>query len=239
MRGLLYKELCLGKKNYLTLLGITCMFSLIGFLVCLSVRCGNLKDYLVATSQKESNVAIFVYLILFFVMYWSSQGMNSVYSDSSSGWEKFTYTMPVPSKIIVAAKYIQVAGAFVIAMILAIANWYIFAEISDVEMKSSVFKNMAIIMCLGAIGYSIFLPLSFWYKNARAVANRIVIVGVGLYLVVFGAFAYNFTDDLIPKIGKKLTQIRNDIVPFSPLIIIGTLLFSYLISVKIYERREK
>ena len=44
---------------------------------------------------------------------------------------------------------------------------------------------------------------------------------------------------MIPKIGKKLTQLRNDLVPFLPLIIIGIFVISYLISVKIYERREK
>ena len=44
MKGLLYKEFFLGRKNYLAFLALFFVFALMGALVCLSMICGNLQS---------------------------------------------------------------------------------------------------------------------------------------------------------------------------------------------------
>ena len=44
MKGLLYKEFILGRKNYLAFLALAFVCALLGVLVCLSMICGNLQS---------------------------------------------------------------------------------------------------------------------------------------------------------------------------------------------------
>ncbi len=45
MKGLLYKEFCIGRKTYFSFLALTLVFVLLGILVCLSMLCGNLQEF--------------------------------------------------------------------------------------------------------------------------------------------------------------------------------------------------
>ena len=238
MKGLLHKELYLGKKNYLIMLGIILVVSLLGFLVCLSIKCGNLKDLLVVESQRESNVEILVYLMVCIGMYFGTHIMNSIYDDYSFGWQKFTYTLPTQAKKIVGAKYILLGAAFVFALIVATINWSIYAYLADVDMQLSILKNASVLMLIGAVIYSFLFALSFWYKNARAVSTRFIIVGVVAYIIIC---AYVFMTDALDnvyKLAEDYVKIRNAIFPFIPVLMIGIVLASYVISVKIYDRRD-
>ena len=46
MKGLLYRDLCLSKKNWLTILGLSVGTIIWNLLVQLSFVCGNLKDFM-------------------------------------------------------------------------------------------------------------------------------------------------------------------------------------------------
>ncbi|MGN0431244.1 MAG: ABC-2 transporter permease [Lachnospiraceae bacterium] len=251
MKGLLYKEFFLGRKNYLAFLVLFFAFALLGALVCLSMICGNLKSLPVQEPESVQVLAgIFTYVPYALALLAVFSGSQSVYSDYASGFMKFSYTLPVKAVKSVGARYLTGMIVLCTGVLLGIANAGIISTLTEIPLQAEAFKNMLVIFFLVAVLFAGELPLALKFKSSKAVSGIAVCFIVSVYLVAGGLFINGMNhfevspgEDAeslyLQTVLHKYAEIRDILLPFLPVVLLAILGISFFTSVKIYKRREK
>ena len=248
MKGLLYKEFYLSKKTYLLFMGLTLMMGLLGALICLSMVSGNLQPM-----AEDDPTMLSVYTTLFTYLPFtlsliSVVGINhSIYDDYTSKWMVYSYTLPVKAKKAIGARYLAGIIVFAFCLLYGIFHGWILSCITKISLTFSMFQNMVVILILATFIFSLLLPMGLKYKTANKVSARCVFVGVTLYFVSMALFLKKYGDDAgdialeqdMKYLLKLYRTIRSILIPLAPFIILAILGCSLLISIRIYERREK
>jgi len=243
MKGLIYKEWCLGKKTFMLFLTISMVFTVLGILVFLSTICGNLKTW----PENEpgsimvlANVFFYVpYAIMLFAVTAVNQG---IFMDYSSGWMKYSYTLPEKSSVIMGSKYIYglivLAGTFVFGLI----NAGVISLMSGEPFTVELFRNLVVILVAAICELAVATPLVIFVKNNRMLSAIAAVFVMGAY-ILFGAVMVELDEKYPGKMEKILESFFNKamttIAVWSVLIIVIVLGISYFASVKLYQRREK
>ena len=251
MKGLLYKEFYLGRKNYLAFLALTFVFSLLGALVCLSMICGNLQSIPVEEPDTVEQFTILFTYVLYVLGMFAVFGSNqSVYGDYASGFMKYSYTLPVKAVKAVGARYLTGLIVLGIGILCGIANALIISTLTGRMFTLDILKNMMMILGVIVLVYSAGVPLALKFKTAKTVSGITVLAVAVMYLVA-GAFLISGMSRFEATVGAeagalymemirdKYSWIRNTLLPFFPVILFAMLGISFLASVKIYQRREK
>ncbi len=160
MKGLIYKEFLLGKKNYLGFLAFAIGLACLGILVGLGTRFGNIQDYTV--EEKSSFYNTFVYFTYVLLLLVSTEICTSIARDKTSGWKKIEFTMPVSPIKRVGAWYLTggmvLAGCFLVGLM----NTGLMALMFGQAVTGTIIKNMALIL-LGFV--TVFLLILPWYQR--------------------------------------------------------------------------
>ena len=247
MKGLLFKEFYLTRKTYLGLLAVFVGTASLCMLVCLSMICGNLQNLPTESPEEvEGFFQMFVYAPYAILVFAVAACEHSVFKDYASGWMKYSYTLPTPAKKAVGVRYLTGIIIAIVSMVLGICNAGIMSLILDKTITVGILKNMLVIL-LVAIGYTFLdIPLALKYKTAQAVGNRvgtviiIVYIAVGAYMMSkIGQMSTEMSDQYMADMMTKAANIRDMILPFSPIIMLALFGISFLISIKLYQRREK
>lgn len=247
MKGLLFKEFYLTRKTYLGLLAVFAGVASLCALVCLSMICGNLQN-IPAESPEEVNsfFQMFIYAPYAILVFAVTACEHSIFTDYATGWMKYSYTLPTPAKKAVGVRYLTGIIIAAVSFVLGLCNAGIMSLILDKPISAEIVKNMLVIL-LVAIGYTFFdIPLALKYKTAQAVGNRVGTVMIVAYIAV-GAYMMNkigqmsteMSDQYLADMMTKAANIRDMILPFSPIIMLALFGISFLIAVKLYQRREK
>ena len=247
MKGLLFKEFYLTRKTYLGLGAVFVGVASLCALVCLSMQCGNLQN-LPTESPEEVNsfFQMFIYAPYAILVIAVAACEHSVFTDYASGWMKYSYTLPTPAKRAVGVRYLTgiiIAGA---SMVLGLCNAGLMSLLLDKSISSDMLKNMLVIL-LVAIVYIFFdIPLALKYRTAQAVGNRVGTVMIIAYIAIGAYFMQNIgqmstemSDQYLADMMTKAANIRDMILPFSPIIMLVLFGISFTISIKLYQRREK
>lgn len=248
MRGLIYKEFYLGRKTYLAFFALTVLFTILGILVCVSMICGNLQEAVAKDhSMKAYYAEIFTY-VPYLLFLCSVTGSNqSIFRDYEAKWMTYSYTLPTEGKVAVGVRYL--AGLIIMAagFLYGLVNAGIISVLTEIPVTTEVVKNMVVILLAACVCYAWMVPLAMKYKTANAVAVRVILVGAVFYAIFVVMMIYielqgeevanRFYDSLF-HIGTY-TGVRDGVFLFSPLLMIAVLGFSYYISVRVYQRREK
>lgn len=251
MKGLLYKEFLVGRKIYLIFLALSLLFSVLGFLVCLSMICGNL-DYLLEEPELAQNVAEICVYLPFILLLFAANGVNhSIYSDYESGWMRYSYTLPVKAERAVCARCLGGILVFAFSFFYGLAYAWVIQVLTRFPLTAEVLKNMLVFLTLAVFLYSWNLPLALKYKTSRAVSVRIVICVAALYIVCALQWIRGLwrSEDrfwgngetgevYLVHLAGKYETVRDALLPFLPFLILGMLGISFFLSVKIYRRRE-
>lgn len=131
IKSLIYRELYISRKFYITSILVGLLFMVMGILVRLSMLYGNLAGL---DDETFNLVDMLTYYGLTYMISYAAFSLiddNSVIlSDFRSSWRMFSYTLPVTPVKHILAKYIIKLGAFCFAMVLSIANGAIIGAFS-------------------------------------------------------------------------------------------------------------
>lgn len=251
MKGLLYKEFYLGRKNYLAFLALAFVFALLGVLVCLSMICGNLQSLPIEDPEGvKVFVMIFTYAPYSILLATLFCGCQSVYGDQTSGFMQFSYTLPVKAEVTVGALYLIELIILGAGLLFGNINAGIISAMTNIPLSAGTVKNMVVILACAVLLYAWELPLAFRFKNPKTVSAIMVVIGGGIYLAAGALFftgMKQFTaladeagaEAYLQMMMNKFTDIRDMIFPFLPFLIFAVMGISFFLSVKFCKRREK
>lgn len=243
MKGLLYKEWCLQKKTIFTFVALALVFSLLGVLIFISMKCGNLKGW--QTENPESAqmfLSTFTYVPYIFMLM-SSQVCNAaVCSDYETGWMKYAYTLPVTGKVAVGTRYLFGCIAMLTGIIYGLINALVIYAFAGVSLDMAVIKYMLIIFLVIALSYALLMPASFRFKKKRTVSTIGAVAFGVIYIGSMGVLAYCmeiYGEEVLMVMANKINDLCDILAWFVPFISVAVLGISFAASVKIYQRREK
>jgi hypothetical protein len=235
VKGLLYKEWCLGKRRFFGFLLLAVLFSVLGILVSLSLQFGNLKG------EDDTVVRVFFYVPYLILLFSADLSLQSVYRDYASGWMKYSYTMPTSCGKAVGARYLTGAFLFGFSFVYNLVYSVILGAVSTVSYRLGDLKNQLLLLAAACLVFGFFLPLAFHFRTGRSVSAiaigilAVVYTGTGIATMVFVSDGAANPSELL-EIAEK---IRNTgMIVCLPVAVVGIAL-SFQCSCRIFERREK
>lgn len=244
MKGLIYKELYLSKKNYIALLAVILGVVFLGILVGLGTRVGNLKNY--AEEDKAYFFYMFVYATYAAVLAFVLEIFWSIENDRKSGWRKIEYTMPITAKKRVGAWYLICAIVLGCSLIVGLLNAGLMALMFGQTITASILKNMVIILLVVIVIPLVAMPLyqRFSAKTMEVVLTVLLIIFM-IAFMVFTTVVENMyetkeqSDAFFNNLGNKIGIFFDWFLYLSPIIIPLLIVGSFSLSVRWYQRRGK
>jgi hypothetical protein len=234
VKGLLYKEWCLGKRLFVGFLLLAVLFSVLGILVSLSLQFGNLKG------GDDTFVRIFFYVPYLILLFSADICLQSVYRDYASGWMNYSYTMPMPCAKAVGARYLTGALLFVFSFVYNLLYSAILGSVSTISYQAEDMKNQVILLAVACLVLGVFLPLAFHFQTGRSVTAiavgilAVTYTGSGAVMMILVENGANFSEIL-----QKAESLQNKGMIVCLLFMAVEITFSFRCSCRIYERREK
>lgn len=256
MRGLIYRELYLAKKSYLTGLFVTLAVMAVGILVRLSTLYGNLakldEEAFHITDVYTYNIFMYLPLIAAMCTFMADAGV--IIGDSKCRFGVFSYTLPVSDVQLAAVKYIILIGSAVASIGLGLLNAAIICGISGNTLSAGIMKNILIIAAIHVFYFSLCIPLLLGFR-VKAAADALSLGLMGIIVLILGLnmdrlreWFGQFTDEsgeitdaelLMEHVTEKATAIRDIAAEFAPFVIIISLAAGFAATVILYKRRVK
>lgn len=169
------------------------------------------------------------FLIGVFVIIISMQAISAIAYDDLAKWDVYALTMPVSRRELVTSKYILAVLLSITALIVSgtISYFFIF-PLSDLSIREFLVTSY-LIFAIAMLLISVILPLIYKLGVER---SRLLLVAVILIPTSIGVFL-NKMGIALPDENQLLMLAK-----ISPIIIIGILLISILISTKIYRNKD-
>lgn len=238
MRGLIYKELFLGKKNYIGFLAVALGLALLGVLVGLGIRYGNIQD--LEAEEVTRFFQMFVYFTYVILLFSIAENCSAIERDRVKGWRRLEYTMPVTAKKQMAVRYLTAGIVLITGFVLGLINGGVMALVFRRTLTTTIFKNMVIILLLAMVSFLVEMPQyqGFSFRAVTFIYSAIMMVvcmlfGISLYMeegILVEIFNY---------VWKNAGRFLDGFLCLSPLIMPVLLAVSFFLSVKAYQRREK
>ncbi len=166
---------------------------------------------------------VFVYSVVFI--------LNAFSSDEKDNANILLNSLPYTRKEIVSSKYIGAlifTGLFICYTYLA--NYLLNGTVVLILWKE-ILLNMGLVM----IAISFILPISYKFKTKYL--TIICIALVGIYMVVINYFVPNFNDRLRTLVQNFMTVQELQLYLFATIITVLLFISSWLLSIRIYERK--
>ncbi len=258
MKGLVFKEFYLSRKNIILITFFWFLFVMVGILLRLSILYGNLAK-LNNEDYADSELMLyfgFLYLPVVLIMSLNQVLLQNIYSDYSTKWTQFGYTLPVSEYRYVGSKF-MVTGiisctGFLLSLVNAAAMCILWDRKLDAELVLSLLSVVMFII-IAFVGNCAF---AYRFKNPKTQGIIIFILMVIIMGGLFTGFGHlilkinkqypNINDNQRAKIvsgyiGNLLNRAKEllfDIMPFLPLIFIVVMFLLYFLCVREMKRRE-
>lgn len=209
MKGLLLKEFIMTKKNVAVLLIFLGCIGLIG-------PAGNLTILLL--------IPLFSAILLY----------GHINYDEQSKWQQYSIALPYGRKTIVSSKYVAMAIGAVVSTVLVALLYGVTVAIGKAEFSlNDLVGHLVLSLAIGIVYPAFFLPLAYKFNSEKGRLIMMFLNGASGAIAVFLLSVIEATGIL-----AKLSNYTN-ILPY--IAIAAVLVFfalSWIISVKIYEKRD-
>lgn len=238
MKGLIYKELFLGKKTYLGLLAVALGLALLGILVGLGIRYGNIQD--MAADEVTSMFQMFVYFTYGILLFTIGEDFFAIERDKVKGWRKLEYTMPVTAKKQMAARYLTAGIVLIGCFVLGLVNAGAMALMFRRTFTATMFKNMVIILLFAMVLFLVGMPQyqGFSFRAVTYIYTFIMMVVCMLFSISL-YMEEGILREIYNYVWKNAGRFLDGFLYLSPLIMPALFAVSFFLSVKAYQRREK
>ena len=189
MKNLIMREFYLGRKTIRICFITILVFILIGNLVLLSARCGNIAKYV--STENLDMIFPYVRLGLAFMVFFACMDVSGIirviFSDYSAGFNKYLNTTPLKMVKFIGAKYISMFILFVCGILLGFINLFISNAVSHTTLSKG---DIAVIAFLCGIFLIAELLAAFLFIRFRksSVISFIGMVMMILLMLLFFVF---------------------------------------------------
>ncbi len=261
MKGLIYRELYLARKQYLLSSLVLVLFLLLLYLVELSIQCGNLAKLDAATLQgvKSTVYNIGMYFTPVICASFLSEGTVPV-ADYKSRWRGFSYTLPISEMQYTAVKFSIKLLVLALGFSVSLANAAALSAMSDCSLKWNAVRTILLILTVCTWYFiTIQTPIAVRFRSDKDLTRfqgMSTLVVVVLYFVCGIWLASRMVeveksssaqDEL--ELSEQMMQIMNPILEtvldvyetlldLAPLLLILAVLLGFALTVLQFKRRE-
>ncbi|MBR3969658.1 MAG: ABC-2 transporter permease [Ruminococcus sp.] len=209
MKGLLLKEFFMLKKNS------------IGFLLFIAV-------FLIGGFKGNPAVLFMLPLYMAILLY------GHMNFDEQCKWQQYSMAMPYGRKMIVSSKYVAMAIAAVVSSIIVTIFYGVGIAIDATGFSSSsIVSSIILSLAIGIIYPTFILPLAYKFNSEKGRTIMLFLNGASGAIAVFLLSAIDGTGIL-----AKLSNYTNILPYIATASVLVLFALSWLISVKIYEKRD-
>lgn len=261
MKGLIYRELYLARKQYLFSALILAMFLLLLYLVELSIHCGNLAKLDASTLEGVKSTVYYIgmYFTPILCASFLAEGTVPV-ADYKSRWRGFSYTLPVSEMQYAAVKFSVKLMFLAIGFGVSLANAAILSAVSDRSLKRNAVRTILLILTVFT-WYFIALqtPIAVRFRSDKdltrfqgmsALVAAVLYFGCGSWLasrMVAVEEASSAREEL--ELSEQMMQIMDPILDtvldvyemlldLAPLLFAFAVLLGFALTVRQLKRRE-
>lgn len=155
--------------------------------------------------------------------------MNAYNIDEKSSINMLLNSLPYTRKEIVSSKYI---GVFVF---IGLVVFTIFMGNLIIHQEITIWKDILFIVCLVMVAISLIFPFSYKFKSQYMLIGALVMLAI--YLVIIPLFIPNLSDKIKEFVQTLLTLQNAQIYLFIAFSVITLYACSWLLSIRIYERK--
>lgn len=252
MKGLLYRELYLSRKYYLTSLGVLLLFILLCSLVQLSMNVGNLAHVQDPDVLEMLDPLMYMISMYFIPLIALSMTIDTgvINADHKCRWNLFSRCLPVTALQHTSVKFLIKGMVFLAVMLLSVLNDAVFSYIAGKPYGMEEFLNLFLIADIFVLTDVISFPLVLRAKSQRGLilakdAGFLVVYIIGmvlasLYMSDYISVAGQLGDDaVLDRMLEDLNALRKGIICFTPLIFIILEGINFGLSYLSIKRREK
>ena len=186
MKNLIMREFYLGRKSIRICFITVFVFILIGNLVLLSARYGNIAKYV--SDENLDMIFPYVRLGLAFMVFFACMDVSGIirviFSDYSAGFNKYLNTTPLKMVKFIGAKYISMFILFVCGMLLGFINLFISNAVSHTTLSKG---DIAVIAFLCGIFLIAELLAAFLFIRFRK-SSVISFIGMVMMIILMLLF---------------------------------------------------
>lgn len=169
-----------------------------------------------------------MFLLIFPVLLLTSSLINLLYYDDLYKWNILEFTLPVSRKTIVKEKYILVALVLFFSSIIPCIVYYIINK-NFIDTLNLFYVQLLLSFIIPTVTLPIYYKLG--YGKSRILSMIIAAFVGGFSALLLNSF-------LLTKMQEFKSNLSNIFYIMFPIIIASLIFISYLISVKVYEKRE-
>ena len=242
-KGLVFREFYVARKTIIGYFFAYIGLVILALLALLSFKCGNLHRYahlMNEESLKYINSLIRLFPAMFALML-TSGACDATPNDEKTPWRRFRVACPVTPFRLALAKY----TCTMIIFLFSVSFTFGWLGLYSLLTGTALTRNDIVIIVLS---YSFIMLLIAYAQNVgiwlRTLEKTIIAIMIPMYGGMFLLFfkfpdAMYMVDPTNPAGMEKLVEGCNKLLPFAPLIFVGSLLVGILCTTMLYRRREK
>lgn len=234
-KSLLFREFYVAKRFYGLNLLVYVMFVVVGLLALLSYRWGNLHLYshlMSAEIKTGVDNAIRFAPVFIAACFWGG-ALDSVPDDEKGNWTRFRIACPATPFQLALGKYICLFLTWLASLSMLFGWLGLYSLLTGVTITSKDTTIIFAIYSVLAFLYVVIINLSIWLKDANLAALILLII-----IVVPCSFVFIYISSMDPDLTQTKAFI-NSLLPFMPLILLGSFLLGIFCTTMLYGRREK
>ena len=230
MKGLLYKDLVVNKKNII----IAVIFS-IWFLICSVCVC--------FFNDSFDQVEFIVYNTIMnaaSILIWIMVGLNSITNDEKCNWNKFSGTFPLSKREIMLSKYVYIIANSLVGVALSIVSIIGNAKALGMDLNYKLFIGLYIVYFLSVICMFVQMPLYIKYDSQKA-GMLMIIVLVAITMIAFLLSYYGNSinliniDGILENLLMDPEKTAKNALIISPIVAVITVLISFKLSCRFFK----
>lgn len=258
-KGLIFREFYLNRKKIRLSLIVYAVFIILGLLVSLSAKIGNISKITDSDLILVLKPSLFYFFTILnpLMLTYLFERTESVTADIKSGWLTFAATTPASSAERSAAFCISELISYIAALLLSIINLLLFGAIDGRGFDLFTFEIILVMYFMSAASYTIQSVMSYRNKNATrgTLYGVIVLYSMNGALIIAGlkyikklpdklgfdpagddapANAAKLVMELMRSDAEKLMNVLSVIVPFATIILFISVFF---LMKKAFERK--
>ena len=257
-RGIIYRELYLNRKRYISGFATYIALVFIGILIRMSMNFGNLAH---ADEEVFKSIDVITYYMFtlttpIILIISLAESPEIIVSDYNTNWTGFSYTFPISPKEMALYKTGISFTGYLISVIISIINFCIFCQICECKFDMFNFKIMMIVIFCFCISTSTEQILTYKFKNITLtqVVTSIIFMAIlmagGLGIAVYmGKAIEKYAIDMengdmsgmdifLDELTDKLKNFMDVFVIFVPFLTVGIFILEYFFIKKFLDRRE-
>lgn len=258
LRGLIFRELYLGRKNIILTVLIWLIFVAVGILMRLSILYGNMANMPDAdlADAEPALYNIFTYLPILVLMFVNVSFEKNIFSDYNSKWSLFVYTTPLSEYKYVGVKFLLMTVMSSVTFALSLTNAAVLCKLNGKTFDGKIIFNVLYIVLIMLILFLTFYALAYRFRSEKTVGIIQAVIIFVLYALSSGVvcyFMYRFNQEHPGLSDEEATKIFNSYFyslydkvygivsaasPFIITILIALAVLLYFLSVKAMKRRE-